>query len=286
MALRRLIQFPHPGCERERADATRWSTWDQRHARKFMEFPGRWIDAEGAEQEGLLCAWGEWEPESTRVAEFRPDGREGFPLNLWRPHYRIPADGYVRLHNTDPFIFGERFLYSNCNQRGGLKELARGSLILFGSKRGDWLLDTVLVIGDSTEYEASNAVATLRDSVPETFLDVTAKPIAENSKGEAFRLYCGATPEDRVGEHMFSFFPARPADAVASGFRRPPIKLPPAYSDYFNEGNGSYPRGHKRSTRDLSPDELDDLWHSIVEQVRDAGLVLGTHAELPEQRDE
>lgn len=53
--------------------------------------------------------------------------------------------------DTDPFVFGERFRYGNCQQPSSttLKNLEPGSLILFASTQGGkHLLDTVFVVGD------------------------------------------------------------------------------------------------------------------------------------------
>ena len=59
------------------------------------------------------------------------------------------------LHNTDPFIFGDRFLYSNCKQATStrLRSLGRGSVIAFGSHTARrWVLDTVMVVAGSVDY--------------------------------------------------------------------------------------------------------------------------------------
>ena len=102
-----------------------------------MQLRGRWIEKDGSERTGDLWAWGEWEPESDLICKFdssRDDSRH--PRNLWEPHY-VPKECYRGLHNTDPFIFGRRFLYSNCGQttdsKRSLKRLDRGSVIAFGS---------------------------------------------------------------------------------------------------------------------------------------------------------
>ena len=92
------------------------------------------------------------------------------------------------------------------------------------------MVDTVLVVADSAEYDAGAARAALADSASEAFLEVTAGPIADNEEA-SFRLYRGATPRDPV-DGMFSFFPATPAEGD-SGFPRPVIELP---GEYFNPG--------------------------------------------------
>ena len=266
---------------------------EQSHMRKFMQLRGQWIEVDSNRQTGALHAWGEWEPESELVTTLNPaDGDSQHPRYLWRPYY-VPKNSYQGLHNTDPFIFGQRFLYSNCFQssKPGLRQLNKGSVIAFGSsKRTDgkwrWMLDTVLVVRDFKDYNASDARIALKDWVPTTFLDVTGGPLTTDdaeqsipgrcaSTPERLRLYLGATPDDPVGG-LFSFFPASPAGGD-TGFPRPLIDLP---AEYFNPAAR---RGPKWLRRNHTPDELRGLWDRLVAQVRDAGLVLGTHAELPEQ---
>ena len=282
---RRFVQFSHPGREHEPdpGGGKGWNTYDSPHARKFMEFRGKWIEEDGSARSGSLRAWGEWEAESELVCQLsQPPKSSLYPRYLWRPYY-IPKDNYERLHNTDPFIFGERFLYSNCKQRkvSGLAHLGRGSVIAFGSGRkiaGErkWMLDTVLVVADSLTYRAPEARQVLADPVPEAFLTVTGGPIGDN-EAASFRLYMGAAPDHPV-EGMFSFFPALPAHGDA-GFPRPLIDLP---SKYFNPRSWQAPKGLRREP---NSEELRVLWKSLVAQVREAGLVLGTHAAPPERRE-
>ncbi len=228
---RRFVQFSHPGREHEPdpGGGKCWNTYNSSHARKFMEFRGKWTEENGNARSRDLRAWGEWEAESDLVCELNQPGQDSlYPRYLWRPYY-VSRDSYRRLHNTDPFIFGDRFLYSNCKQQtnSGLARLRRGSVIAFGSGRSiagerKWALDTVLVVADSLTYPAPDARQALAHAAPEVFLTVTSDPIAANGRG-SFRLYWGATPDDPV-EGMFSFFPAMPAHGDA-GFPRPLIDL-------------------------------------------------------------
>ena len=293
-----FVQFPHPQREHGPRDGRAWHRRNQSHMRKFMQLRGQWKeDVHGERQTGDLHAWGEWEPESDLIAQLSPPPsgspypRDLWPRYLWRPYY-VPKDSYEGLHNTDPFIFGPRFLYSNCFQspRPGLKRLDKGSVIAFGSgKKIDgewrWMLDTVFVVRDYKKYRASRALDDLRGWAPATFLDVTGGPLCADATGdsscaplseEQLRLYVGATPDDPV-DGMFSFFPASPARDDA-GFPRPLIDLPAAYF------NPRFFRGPSGFRRPRTPGELRDLWTKLVRQVRDAGLVLGTYAELPERR--
>lgn len=275
-----FVQFPHPGLEHQ-PDLTghkAWNTYANAHARKFMQFEGRWTDERGQQHNGELRAWCEWEAQSDLLQELdRPDPSE-LPRYLWLPYYTDQPDGYERLHNTDPFIFGDQFLYSNCKQakRPNLRNLERGSVIAFGSKKGHgWVLDTVLVIADSFDYLAADTHTALAGLVPDAFLDVTGGPLVENDATETLRLYRGATPDDPI-DGMFSFFPTSFASGNV-GFERPSIELP---DSYFKP---KLAQNYKKT--DLPPDTLNELWQSIAEQVLDAGLLLGTHAAMPEHRE-
>ncbi len=297
-----FVQFPHPGAEQRPAagGGRGWNTLAASHARKFMQLSGEWTGSDGSTASGDLWAWGEWEPQSHLLRRLGGSRERGYPQYLWHQYYEVPKGGCGGLHNTDPFIFGDRFLYSNCKQtsRTRLRSLGRGSMIAFGSyKAHRWVLDTVMVVAGSVDYLPLRARSELVGLVSEAFVDVTAGPLEDNRQdtscgpapvrrsgcggavgGDAdvkLRLYWGATPEDPVGG-MFSFFPAMPAGR-ARGFPRPGIKLP---SWCFTE---SLRQGHKQACG-LSEESMKPLWDSLVAQVYDAGLVLGTHAALPPPR--
>ena len=302
MADRRcFVQLSHPGWEHEpdRGPVKAWNTQEHGHRRKFMRLHGQWIEKDGRKRAGVLHAWGEWEPESELVRELnRPDNDSLHPRWLWRPFY-APKVSYEGLHNTDPFIFGPRFLYSNCFQpsRPGLRQLDRGSVIAFGSSKkidGEWrwMLDTVLVVRDFKDYDASDARLALRDWAPNTFLDVTISPLTgdagqANPEGAGLQegadlnlLHSASTgerPPDDPVDGMFSFFPARPAGGDM-GFARPFVDLP---TEYINPRAFRSPKGLRRNRES---DELRGLWGRLVAQVHVVGLVLGTHAELPKRR--
>ena len=277
-----------------------WNTLAASHARKFMQLSGEWTGSDGSTGNGDLWAWGEWEPQSHLLRRLEGPRERGYPQYLWHPYYEVPEGGCGGLYNTDPFIFGDRFLYSNCRQTSStrLRSLGRGSVIAFGSHKAHrWVLDTVMVVAGSVDYLPLRARSELAGLVPEVFVDVTAGPLEDNRRDTScgaapvrrsgcgagagndadlkLRLYWGATPQDPVGG-MFSFFPAMPAGR-SQGFPRPGIKLP----DWcFTE---SLRQRHKQSCG-LSEESMKQLWMLLAAQVHEAGLVLGTHAALPSPR--
>ena len=107
------------------------------HRRKFLQQRGSYVKARDTvgPETGDLVFWGEWEPESdgVQIVSPLPNG----PRWVHRPFYVRPAS-YRNLQNTDPFAFGDRFLYTFCRQTklAFLRDLAPGSLILFGSLKG------------------------------------------------------------------------------------------------------------------------------------------------------
>ena len=267
-----------------------------------MQLRGEWIAADDSRRTGELRAWGEWEPESSLVRCFSPRPPQPdeslHPRFLWRPCYSQKAS-YRGLHNTDPFIFGECFLYSNCRQakNPGLRRLARGSVIAFGSAKKvnsewKWMLDTVFVVMDFVDYAPRNPREIPEDWTPDAFRVATGGPLTDNDHSSApgtcaptrtrLRLYRGATPCDPV-DGMFGFFPATPSGGAQGdrSFPRPFVDLSP---EYFTPALAMGPKGLSRNLKDDAY-ELRSLWDSLVAQVRDADLVLGTRAELPEQRE-
>ena len=290
-----FVQFPHPGGEHGPRSGSEWNRTKRDHQRKFMQFRGKWIDEDRITHTDNLRAWGEWEPESKLICKFDPEnGRPHHPRHLWKPYWiRKEEEDYRCLHNTDPFIFGDCFLYSNCGQsapsKKGLKNIGVGSVIAFGSGKTiggkrKWVLDTVLVVRESRCYDPLDPRMALEGKVPEAFLKVTGGPLTSDPKlkksaddgyAKEFRLYWGATPDDPVDE-MFSFFPAVLADRESS-FARPIIDLKD--NKVLNPDNWQTPKGAGTCRQ---PQELRRLWDSLVEQVLgNKNLVLGTHAEMP-----
>jgi len=131
-----FVQFPHPGGEHNPpTDDMEWNAAE--HRRKFLVAPGRHLDGHGRLREAELVFWGEWEPPSRVVRRWPPSGR--MPGALHRPYWAQPATSGVR-QSTDPWVWGERMLYSNCKQVTGpkrrptsMQRLPRGSVICFGS---------------------------------------------------------------------------------------------------------------------------------------------------------
>jgi hypothetical protein len=227
--------------------------------------------------------WGEWEAQSRIV--HRWSRRDGLPTVLHQPYWRPPnIDGDRQ--NTDPWVFGDTFLYSNCKQitpaRGpsALQRLPIGSMVLFGSGRdGEFVLDTVLVVG---EIAGTFSPAAPPDDlgVDEAFTTCTLDSLGtldESYTTATYTLFRGATPASPVGG-TYSFVPCMPRGDSGARFVRPAVRLPGA----VNPRSTQSPSGAK----ELRPAaEVADAWHDVVDQVRAAGLDLGVHLTTPPRDD-
>ena len=265
-----LVQFPHPGSEHQpRGPVMDWNRHD--HARKFLKATGRYI-ADGAVRSGSFAFWGEWEPQS-RVLETFP-GEAAQPRWLHDPFWQLPRHRRL-LQNTDPLVFGDRFLYSNCRQRRNRKllRLAPGSIVLFGSKlAGAFVLDTVFVVGESEPFKRTSA----RDTRNDDWLDaVVFEPLrlATGPADEAFRLYRGRMFSD-APDGPFSFVPCRPYRPGNAAFARPIVDLDRRWIE------PNLAMGAKATV--ATEAELRTVWQTIVGQTVDvAGLALGIELEPP-----
>jgi hypothetical protein len=272
-----FVQFMHPGGEHG-LDEPGFKRWNCReHKRKFMLTRGRWLHRSGDVREGDLTFWGEWEPPSrvTLISDVLPHG----PRFLHEPF--LPSEhppGWRQ--NTDPFVFGNRFHYTGCLQRTKfgptqLMYLARGSVILFGSRVGgsSFGLDTVFVVDRRLNHARDN-LDEVRKHVSSTYIAATLDPWYSDGSDEsvAHRLYFGATLEQPV-EGIFSFFPALPAPDGPYAFARATISLREAITPTMSQG--------KRLNKQPDLASVRDLWTLVVAQVREQGLELGVYAEPP-----
>jgi hypothetical protein len=278
-----VVQFQHPGPERI-VDSSGWTPWntEERHRRKFIQVNGRYLTDQAAkEQTGSLTCWTEWEPPSQRLVKL-PKKAE-LPQSVVCPVFPGPAPIEGKRQNTDPYIFGDRFLYTYCQQAGSsrwnsteLSHLSAGTLILFGSHLGGrFVLDTAFVVSDwithsrnTWRQEVSGAVSSVYEAV--TLEPMYSDPIPAHVQ---FRLYRGATADDPINE-TFSFFPCLPTDGgTPIGFARPTIYLDGIINPRLTQN---------RKTTELDHAAIAEVWSEVVRQVQAQGLMLGVAAEEPQ----
>jgi hypothetical protein len=273
-----VVQFPHPGGEHNPGNVPRqsWNTGD--HARKFLQSNGRYVAEDGSLGDGALVFWGEWEAPSYVIKRWGP--KDFLPCFLHTPVWERPAAGRTR-QNTDPWVFGDSFRFSNCRQltrkpmrkRTALQMLTPGSLVLFGStnKFGKFTIDTVFVVKDSCPFSPGKPPET-----DEAFRICTVESLlATGNADDPFTLYRGATYEAPVNG-MYSFVPCRRADADRARFPRPSISLS---RDYVNPSSKQAPRG---ATNPRSVADVREQWEDVRKQVLDAGCLLGVWFSTPQ----
>lgn len=281
-----IVQFPHPGGEHVPPGSHMgWNSGS--HKRKFLVSPGRFIDAAGQVHADRLVFWGEWEAQSRVVHRWpaQPDR----PTVLHEPYWLAPSAGPIEWQNTDPWVFGDRFLYSNCKQHtsnqpdrqpSALQRLPRGSVILFGSGRqSQFVIDTVFVVAGTA---GAFVPAAGRGDLPidDAFEVCTRQRLAgyaPHIAGSDYTLIKGATPDDPV-DGMFSFVPCRVDGDADMRFARPVVDLP----GIVNPKSTQSPSGAKEM-RPLA--QIVDAWRTVVDQVRRVELELGIHFKTPPRGD-
>jgi len=284
-----FVQFPHRGAEHQPdpgGTTVEWSRLFDRqrrrveHARKFLRVQGSYLSEPGGQPVcGPLAFWGEWEPQSKIVEEYQ-QVTGGLPRRLQEPYWQRPAVSFPR-HNTDPLVFGDRFIYSNCRQEHNakLRRLAGGSVILFGSGgKTDFVLDTVLVVGEGARcYDIARSGDV--PGGPDLLQGVVFEPLRSilGARTEmSFRLYPGRSYAD-APQGPFSFVPCLPAgDPKQCAFARPVIRLSGPWLEPSSWRAARCVPG--------TPAELGRLWDEVVRQVVEChGLALGVHLDAPEE---
>ena len=279
-----VVQFPHPGPEHKPPKGAAVFPWNLGpHRRKFLRAPGSLLGNEDVLRQADAVFWGEYEAASRVVHRWPPAG--DLPTTLHEPLLSTPPDSAKR-QNTDPWVFGDRFLYSNCKQltpSGGasaLQHLTGGSVILFGSQiDGRFCLDTVFVVAESLRYTPTDAAGL---PVDDAFRVCTIESLAAyqhhaiNLRAAQFTLYLGATYNNPV-HGMYSFTPALPADAGGLRFARP------EYSDrrFVNPKSKQSPSGAQ--LRRPTP-EVREAWHAAVQACQRADLCLAVNLHPTERR--
>lgn len=270
-----FVQFPHPGEEHHPAGTVmRWNR-GARHRRKFLISPARYRGADGVAQAGEVVFWGEWEPPSVIIDRWEPAG--DLPRALHRPFWVRPTGDDFR-QNTDPWVFGNQMILSNCRQvtagrPNAMQRLTRGSVVCFGSTSGEaFCIDTVMVIASVETWVPANGSDL---EAGEAFQVCAAGSLSCGIKvPPRLTLYRGATFDNPING-MYSFVPARPASLPFPRFARPAIQL---------DGLIAARRQAPWCSRSMPPDAMYSKWDAIRRQVVAAGLVLADHLETPPVR--
>lgn len=258
-----------------------------------MKAIGQTVDDNGtiSEKKDLLF-WGEWEPTSW-VEPIKPKG-SGDPHWMHKPFLEINGtstyqdiDEYA---NTDPFVFGDHFIYSNCRQMityNGQKKPSRlcslqvGSVILFGSALKvpfpHFALDTVFVVGDSKQYVPRNYKKGLNTFIPENFERIMGfEQWPDEFIDLQFRCYHGVTADKPING-MYSFVPCKPYNGIHVGFPRVIL----TNRDFAAFGNIIIDKlsqnYHNTALDNIS--ESKRIWDKVCQIVRQQGCERGVNFE-------
>ncbi len=292
---RLFVQFMHPGpepwCGENESGICEWNTTEH-HRRKCIRADIRCWDRTMNVETGPkeMYFWGEWEASSRY--KLLQDSRIGMPRAVHEIIPPQPGSCPPGGQNTDPFVFGERFLYTICRQPSypSLRSLDVGSIIAFGSRLRDgektyFGLDTLFVVGnrsvrlDSDPGRNDWSVLTNKKEYEEA----TIKPLSlgqknheikKGSKDLPIRIYSASMADDlRDRLPLFSFVPCGP-----NPFPRPKL------TSLAEDGNVSnnLAQGIKLTPVSSIEDSLL-LWKKIVDDLESQGIELGTRVLL---RDE
>jgi hypothetical protein len=272
-----VVQFIHPGFEyplsTQASGVMPWKDGGAIHNRKFLLSIGSYVDANGRANRSVpMVFWGEWEGPSVHW----PAPSHGKPLpSIVHAPFRPQRWSERSVQNTDPMVFGDGFIYSNCMQPTfrSLQSLTPGSIVLFGRYGRDphghsFGLDTCLVIESKTSIPPGG------EGWGEDILsDAVLRPLASEGAAEYLNVYTG-----RIGPaEPFSFVPALPAPAQPPLFARPLLS---PVDDLAGIVSPAKNRGIK-VTRGISRSQRDAIWREVVRQVAEQGCVLGYHLSPP-----
>lgn len=281
----KVVQFVHPGFEyhkrkhvgprQQRAGVMSWKDGNSTHDRKFMWHSGCAVDI-GSDADHVdvpLTFWGEWEGPSV-FWKLDPPEDELLPSIVHAP-FRPAEVPTTSVQNTDPMVFGEAFIYSNCRQPSQpvLRGLPEGSLILFGrlGKRGPtrkkepfFTLDTCLVVDRVRSLPARPFDASSYGS--DIVEDTALCPLhTEGTRGDLV-VHTGST---RGQTDIFSFVPAHISVEGPSLFARPELRPEDGLEDVISPETQAI-----NVTHDLSDADRNAVWKAVVRQVADQGCVL------------
>ena len=272
---------------------------DGQHRRKFITCNGKYINKNNELCEDKIMFWGEYESISKVKKIMYKQGvfHTGLPQYIHIPLYCdfdeneknpiIEPKGKQGEHwqNTDPFVFGNYFIYSNCQQQRNkkLRNLAPGSIIIMGSKKGEFRIDTLLVISEALCKVSRSNMSEINElmnqgKISKVFYNNTINALfncgsSNNIANDCeFTIYKCANYYEPING-MYSFFPCKKFKEN-EGFERITVK----YNKIINPKLGI---NVKITDTDLNYNY--DIWGSIKNQVlnNEQGLSLGIYAEEP-----
>ena len=290
-----IVEFSHPGAEyvpyKKKEDPNivfdnsskisgrrKWNNLKS-HKRKFIQSIGNFISEDNIlHKDKKLTFWGEWEAESN----FKMINDNDTPRFVHYPILDKTYNGPTK-HNTDPFVFGDNFWYTNCKQssRPFLQRMSKNSIILFGTEsKTNFKLDTVFVIKQKFNYlEIQSAIKSFSEQLIKT--NFTMNNMLFDKNKTHYSYYVGKNFND--DKNLFSFSPSKVLNKNTSvGHERVLLNI----NDFGLQkiGAGTVCKRlylEKSINNNLDDKFLYDYWKKIVNACFDQGFVLGFDFELP-----
>jgi len=295
-----IIQFSHNGQElnlskRSRKNGvaykfdspvlnTGFRFWNNEpsHKRKFIKHQGWYLENIGNSfdpepKKAELCFWGEWEPQSR--FELTGNKYSKTPSLPHAIHYPMFSTRGIGGHNTDPFVFGKHFYYTNCKQNSYriLRTLTNGSIIIYGSEKNktDFIIDTLFVV-DNSETVSNYHLH------PENYPLILRQATIDLQGGlpHSMRLYKGKMYDFKSHysenePYTFCFVPCK-VNCDSKGFERPVID--------WRRFNLKKP-GAGTVTKQVEYSSESEFWHDLVAELIKQGFSLGVKLEMPKNND-
>jgi hypothetical protein len=242
---------------------------------------------------GRLSFWAEWEPSSK--FELHSDDESEFLVHA--PICDLEYTG-ERKQNTDPFIFGDCFWYTNCKQKRlkFVRNLAPSSMVVFGSESsldGTFLVDTVFVVGNRFSFKEIKSESM---EIPKELKFATLDLMFGNentSEHQEYGYYQGLMHHNN--NDFFSFTPAK-IQKERSIIRHERLRLDGEQFDFAsmkkNELKGTYrgggqickqvcPNNDRKCKKGHSEEQVHEYWIRIIEECKNQGFVLGVKFPMP-----
>ena len=290
-----IIEFSHPGKEyipfKQKNDPNvefndkfrnsgkrKWNNLPN-HKRKFIKSCGDFVAPNNnLHQNKLLTFWGEWEAESY----FERINSKNSPQFVHVPFLDSGYNGPTK-HNTDPFVFGERFWFTNCKQdrMKFLRSLSKNTIILFGTEdKFGFKLDTVFVINEKFSYsQIQSKIETFSKQLRKTNFCCNDMVFDENKSHYSYYTGKNYIDDDR----LFSFSPAKVFNEnKINGHERVFLNV----KEFGLQKVGAGSVCTRLFLEKINNDNLDDnflyeYWKKIVEECFLQGFVLGFNFKLP-----
>lgn len=291
-----FVQFIHPGGEhtpqkRDLKNGINRYDWNYKeHRRKFMKVSGQYVNYNDILSSGEIYFWGEWEPWSIVNSIAGPIPLGDYPHFIHHPIYdfgvkhppfinaKYPPTDKKDWHrqNTDPFVFGNNFFYSLCQQSTSngnstkMTRLAPGSIILFGSCKHDnsnnayFALDTVFVVSDRRDYSPNTYKKDLSKYIPNNYDNIMGFKYWPN-QSDKLVSYKGASFANQF-EGMYSFVPCKTDGA--GGFERAKLT-----QQNFNLISNNLSQRFKANASTI--EDNIKLWNALRAYLRNKGYLEG-----------